>query len=356
MVKMKFTLADLQKRFGEGTVVQYGTLKSGIRNIQRFSSGSMIINHMLGGGWPLGRIVEISGNESSGKTSLCLHAIAEIQKIGGGACFIDMEHALDPTWATNLGVNMNELFLATPNCAEDALEIAEAVVQTEDVSLVVVDSVSALVPRAEVEGDMGAAHMAIQARLMGQGLRKLSPLAAKHKTTIIFINQLRQNIGVMYGPSEVTSGGMALRFFSSIRLRVTRGKQLKEGDVTVGNIIKLRTMKNKTGIPFQDREVEFYYKRGGISLEGELGTLMLEIGLIYKNGAIYTLPATTDYSRLVKKIGETTEIVPLKEIIKSFPKTERRKVKGREEALKALRQNLNLQKAGEQALKEVGII
>lgn len=337
MIKMKSIVADLQKKYGKGTISTISDLSK--IKIDRFNSGSLILDSILGGGWPYGRIIEIFGDESGGKTSIALMAIASVQNHGKGVCFIDMEHSLSLEWAKRLGVDIDKMYLSTPDCAEDALSIAEAVIQSEETGLVVIDSVSSLVPRAEVEGEMGDSHMGVQARLMGSALRKMTPLVAKYKTTVMFINQTREKIGVVYGNPETTSGGKALRFYASIRIRVGRGPQITEGTNTVGNVIRLHTVKNKTFPPFKKTEVDFYYETG-IKADSELSKLVVETGIVFKNGAFYTIPCKADIEDMVKQ--ETYE---LEDIIKLNPKREREKIKGYDNVAKSLRLNLNLQES-----------
>lgn len=354
MIRMAEVLKEVQKKQGSEIVQRIGDMRKRAKTLPRFSSGSLIINHMLGGGWPIGRIIELIGQEGSGKTTLALHAIAEVQKAGGQALFIDMEHALDNQWATGIGVDLDALYFSTPDCGENALSVVEASVQAEDLALIVVDSVSALVPRAELEGDMGDSHMGLHARLMGQAMRKIIGPAAKYGTSVIFTNQIRYKIGVVYGSPETTSGGQALKFFSSIRVKVTRGSQITEGTDVIGNKMKLFTMKNKTAPPFQTKEVDLYYHGGGIRADGELAQLMLDCRLIYKNGSMYTLPHQTDLARM-KKEGPESES-SLSDALKEYKTAERQKVRGYSEVLKSLRMNLNLQKGGKEVLKIRGVI
>lgn len=270
------------------------------REIDTSSSGSIAVDVALGGGYPKGRIIEIFGPESSGKTTFALHAIAEVQKEGGRAAFIDAEHSLDPIYASNLGVNIAELLLSQPDTGEQALEICDALVKSEAVNIIVIDSVAALVPQAEIDGEMGDSHVGLQARLMSQALRKLSGSINKTNTIVIFINQLREKVGVMFGNPETTPGGKALKYYSSIRLDIRRGEQIKQGTDVVGNKTVVKVVKNKIAPPFKIANVEIMYGEG-VSKEGELVDLAAEAGIVEKSGAWYSYEG--------EKIGQGKENV-----------------------------------------------
>ena len=292
-------LADIEKQFGKGSVMRLGS--DAHLNIEATSSGSIMLDVALGvGGYPKGRIVEIYGPESSGKTTFALHAIAEVQKNGGRAAFIDAEHALDPVYAKNLGVDLDQLLLSQPDTGEQALDICEALVKSEIIDLVVIDSVAALVPQAEIEGEMGDAHVGLQARLMSQALRKLSGALNKTKTTAIFINQLREKVGVMFGNPETTPGGRALKFYSSIRLEVRRSEQIKQGEKVIGNRTNIKVVKNKVAPPFKSATVDIMYGEG-VSHEGEIIDLAVDADVIEKSGAWYAYQG--------EKIGQGKENV-----------------------------------------------
>ena len=294
-------LADIEKQFGKGSIMKLGSESH--LNIETTSTGSITLDVALGaGGYPKGRIIEIYGPESSGKTTFALHAIAEVQKQGGRAAFIDAEHALDPIYAKNLGVDIDELLLSQPDTGEQALEICEALVRSEAIDIVVIDSVAALVPQAEIEGEMGDSHVGLQARLMSQALRKLSGTLNKTKTTAIFINQLREKVGVMFGNPETTPGGRALKFYSSIRLEVRRAEQIKQGDSVIGNRTNIKVVKNKVAPPFKVAQVDIMYGEG-VSREGEIIDLGVEAGIVEKTGAWYSYNG--------EKLGQGKENVKL---------------------------------------------
>ena len=297
-------LADIEKQFGKGAVMKLGDNEH--REIDVISSGSLALDICLGiGGYPKGRIVEIFGPESSGKTTFALHAIAEAQKKGGRAAFIDAEHSLDPQYAAKLGVNINELLLSQPDNGEQALEICEALVRSGAISVIVIDSVAALVPQAEIEGEMGDSHVGLQARLMSQALRKLSGVISKTNTIAIFINQLREKVGVMFGNPETTPGGRALKFYASVRLDIRRSEQIKLGTDIIGNKTLIKVVKNKMAPPFKNCVVDIMYGEG-VSLEGEIVDLASEIGIIEKGGSWYSYNG--------EKLGQGKENV--KELLK----------------------------------------
>ncbi len=294
-------LADIEKQFGKGAIMKLG--EKGVNNIDVISSGSIALDQALGvGGYPKGRIIEIFGPESSGKTTIALHAIAEVQKKGGRAAFIDAEHALDPVYAKKLGVDTDELLLSQPDTGEQALEIVEALVRSGIMSIIVIDSVAALVPQAEIEGEMGDSHVGLQARLMSQALRKLGGVINKTNTICIFINQLREKVGVMFGNPETTPGGRALKFYSSVRLDVRRAEQIKVNGEVIGNKTVIKVVKNKVAPPFKTAEVEIMYGEG-ISKIGEVIDIASNLGIIDKSGSWFSYKG--------EKIGQGKENVKL---------------------------------------------
>lgn len=330
---LKNVLADIEKQFGKGSIMRLGDDEK--REIDVVPSGSIALDVALGiGGYPKGRIIEIYGPESSGKTTFALHAIAEAQKQGGKVAFIDAENSLDPQYAERLGVNISDLLLSQPDNGEQALEIAEALVRSGAISVIVIDSVAALVPQAEIEGEMGDSHVGLQARLMSQALRKLAGIINKTGTVAIFINQLREKVGVMFGNPEVTPGGRALKFYSSIRLEIRRSEQIKLGTDIVGNKTNVKVVKNKMAPPFKTCSVDIMYGTG-ISMEGELTDLGVEAGILDKSGAWYAYKG--------EKIGQGKENV--KEYLKANPKI-------RTEIQKQVRDYYSINKSDESKTEE----
>ena len=279
---LKLAIAQITKQFGDGSIMKLGENHN--VNIELIHSGSLSLDLALGGGYPKGRIIEIYGPESSGKTTLALHAIAEVQKTGGQAAFIDAEHALDPSYAEKIGVQIDNLLISQPDNGEQALEICETLVRSNAVDLIVVDSVAALTPKAEIDGDMGDAQMGLQARLMSQAMRKLTAIISKSKATVIFINQIRMKLGVMFGNPETTTGGNALKFYASVRVDIRRIGQIKNGEDIIGNRTKIKVVKNKIAAPFRTAEFDIMYNEG-ISKTGDVVDLAVQYGVLDKAGA-----------------------------------------------------------------------
>jgi len=279
-------IEQIRSKFGEGSIMRFGDARK--TNVDAISTGCLSLDLAFGiGGVPRGRIIEIYGPESSGKTTLAQHIVAEVQKTGGIAAFVDAEHALDPDYAAKIGVNIKEMLLSQPDSGEQALEIVETLVRSNAVDVIVVDSVAALVPQKEIEGDMGDQHMGLQARLMSQALRKLTAAIGKTKTVVIFINQIRNKIGVFFGNPETTSGGNALKFYCSVRVEVRRAAQIKQGEKIIGNRVKAKIVKNKVAAPFKTCEFDIMYNEG-ISVAGDLVDLGVEQGVVKKNGNTYS--------------------------------------------------------------------
>ena len=304
---LKEALKNIEKQYGKGAVMVLGNEPA--MELDVVSSGSLALDSALGvGGYPKGRIIEIFGPESSGKTTFALHAIAEAQKAGGYAAFIDAEHALDPKYAKALGVDIDNLILSQPDTGEQALEIVEQLVRSNAISIIVIDSVAALVPKVEIDGDMGDAHVGLQARLMSQAMRKLSGVISKTNSTAIFINQIREKVGVMFGSPETTSGGRALKFYSTIRLDIRRVEGIKQGDQIIGNLTRVKVVKNKVAAPFKVADIEIIYGKG-ISREGEILDMAVEKEIINKSGSWFSYNG--------EKIGQGRENV--KAFLKSNP-------------------------------------
>jgi len=281
---------SIKDRFGDGSIMKFGDAR--VMDVDAISTGCLSIDIALGvGGVPRGRIIEIYGPEASGKTTLAQHIICEVQKLGGVAAFIDAEHALDPEYAKKIGVNVDELFISQPDTGEQALDIVETLVRSNAVDVIVIDSVAALVPKAEIEGEMGQSHMGLQARLMSQALRKLTGLISKSKTCVIFINQIRMKIGVFFGNPETTTGGTALKFYASVRIEIRRSAQLKVGDVVMGNRVKVKIVKNKVAPPFRTAEFDILYNEG-ISLAGDVLDTAATHEIVKKNGNSYSYGET----------------------------------------------------------------
>ncbi|MGQ9888101.1 MAG: recombinase RecA [Aggregatilineales bacterium] len=286
MKALEAALQDLTRRFGDGTIIRLGDAAH--MAVATIPSGSLGLDIALGvGGIPRGRVTEIYGPESSGKTTLCLHVVAEAQRRGGLAAFVDMEHALDPAYAARVGVNMDTLYVSQPDTGEQALEITEALVRSGALDVIVVDSVAALVPRAEIEGEMGDSHVGLQARLMSQALRKLSGAIKQSNVAVLFTNQIREKVGVVYGSAETTPGGRALKFYASVRLDIRRVQGIKQGGDTIGNRVKVRVTKNKVAAPFRETEFDIMFFEHGISKEGEILDIGAELGIVEKRGAFF---------------------------------------------------------------------
>ncbi|MBR3152438.1 MAG: recombinase RecA [Clostridia bacterium] len=324
-------MSQIEKQFGKGSVMKLGEYKA--MEVEAIPTGALSLDVALGiGGIPKGRIVEIFGPESSGKTTLALHTVAEAQKLGGEAAFIDAEHALDPVYAKRLGVDIDNLIVSQPDTGEQALEIVEALVRSGAIDIIVVDSVAALVPKAEIDGDMGDAHVGLQARLMSQALRKLAGVLNKSKTVIVFINQLREKVGIMFGNPETTPGGRALKFYSSVRLDIRKIENLKQDGVVIGNRARVKVVKNKVAPPFREAEFDIMYGKG-ISKEGNVLDLAVNLDIIEKSGAWFSYDGS--------KIGQGRENAKM--YLKENPKI-------MTEVEKKIRDNIN--KAFEQALEE----
>ncbi|MFA5317938.1 MAG: recombinase RecA [Patescibacteria group bacterium] len=278
-------VSQIKQRFGEGAIMRLGEAKGMV--VEGVPTGCLSLDIALGNGMPRGRIIEIFGPESSGKTTLAQHVVAEVQKLGGTAAFVDAEHALDPDYAKKIGVNINEMLISQPDTGEQALEIVETLVRSNAVDVIVIDSVAALVPKAEIEGDMGDSHMGLQARLMSQALRKLSGVVSKSQTVVIFINQIRHKIGVFFGNPEITPGGNALKFYCSVRVEVRRSAQIKQAEKIIGNRVKVKIVKNKVAPPFRTTEFDIMYNEG-ISISGDLLDVGIVYGVINKSGNSYS--------------------------------------------------------------------
>ncbi len=290
-VGVEDAINQIKSKYGEGSIMKLGEAPK--VNVDAIPTGSLGIDIALGvGGVPRGRIIEVYGPESSGKTTLALHIIAEAQKKGGVCAFVDAEHALDPEYAKKIGVKINDLLISQPDTGEQALEITESLVRSGGIDVLVIDSVAALTPKAEIEGEMGASHMGLQARLMSQALRKLTAITAKSKTVVIFINQIRMQIGIVFGNPETTTGGKALKFYSSVRIEIRRAAQIKKGDEVIGNRVKVKIVKNKVAAPFRTAEFDIFYNEG-ISYEGDILILGEKTGIVKKAGSSYSYEKTS---------------------------------------------------------------
>lgn len=284
------TLNSIREKFGEGAIMTLQNAKN--MNVETISTGAISLDLALGGGIPKGRVIEIYGPEASGKTTLAMHIVAEVQKEGGVAAFVDAEHALDPDRAKAVGVKIDKLLISQPDSGEQALDIVEALVRSNAVDIIVIDSVAALTPRAELEGEMGDSHMGLHARLMSQGMRKLTSIISKSHTTVIFINQIRMKIGVMFGNPETTTGGQALKFYSSVRMEIRRLAQIKQGEVIVGNRVKVKVVKNKVAAPFKVAEFDIMFSEGGISYTGDLLDTAALYNVVSKSGNTFSFGET----------------------------------------------------------------
>ena len=307
---LNLAVSQIEKQFGTGSIMRLGDTSK--IHIETIPTGSLSLDIALGGGLPKGRVIEIFGPEASGKTTVCLHAVAEVQKAGGTAAYVDAEHALDPGYAKRLGVDIDKLLISQPDSGEQGLEVVETLVRSNAVDIIVVDSVAALVPQAEIEGDMGDAVMGMQARLMSQALRKLTGVISRTKCTVIFVNQLRMKIGVMFGNPETTTGGQALKFYSSVRMDIRRLSQIKQADTVIGNHVRVKVVKNKVAAPFRQTEFDLMYNEG-ISREGEIIALGEKFGIIKKSGNSYEYndtklgrgyDATRQFLRENKKVSD----------------------------------------------------
>jgi len=313
---IQMAIANIEKQYGKGSIMNMGETHS--INVQMIPTGSIALDLALGGGVPKGRVIEIYGPESSGKTTLAYHVVAEAQKAGGMAAFIDAEHAMDPEYAKNIGVDIDRLLVSQPDTGEQALEICEQLVRSNGIDVIVVDSVAALVPRAEIEGEMGDSHMGLQARLMSQALRKLTGIISKTNTVVIFINQIRMKIGVMFGNPETTTGGNALKFYASVRMDIRRTGQIKDGEAIIGNTVKVKVVKNKVAPPFRTAEFDIMYNEG-ISRSGEVLVLGEKSGAIKKSGAWYEMGETGE------KMGQGREAA--KQFLQDNPKVMEKLIK-----------------------------